>query len=74
MSRTFRLFELGFRELCGVPIPSGVRIEERTTSGWMYHSVQPDMESAKSLVSNMGRKAASSSVKRGVGPLIVSFT
>ena len=72
--RTFRLIELGVRELNGVRIPSGVRVEENKSESWVYHSTQPDLTSAKSLLSSMSAGTQYSSIRRDdKTPLVFSF-
>ena len=55
--RIFRKISLGHREIVGMLISSGVRIEEYKQVGtqfvWVYHSTQPDIDSANSLLSNI---------------------
>lgn len=48
--REFRVISLGHRRVFGVLIPSGVRIEEDILGVWVYHSTQPDLRSAYSLI------------------------
>lgn len=55
--RIFRKIPLGYREIVGIFISSGVRIEEYKQFNdqymWVYHSTQPDMDSANSLLNNI---------------------
>lgn len=54
-ARQFRTISLGFREVLGVLVSSGVRIEESRAGKWVYHSTQPDMGSTKSLMHSIAK-------------------
>ena len=53
--REFRTIQLGRREIFGVLISSGVRIEEVRAGEWVYHSTQPDLDAARSLLRSIGK-------------------
>ena len=53
--RHFRTIQLGRREIFGVLISSGVRIEQSIAGAWVYHSTQPDLDSARSLIRSIGK-------------------
>ena len=66
MNRFFRTIQLGHRRVMDVQIPSGVRVEELRGGKWEQHSVQPDLESALSLLRSVSVADEYVLVSRGI--------